>query len=94
MVPWLMRRRDGTGDGLGLVQGGGDAVRPVRYVVVAGRGSGDGGGLGGIWLLHNLLLRGGFVGGHCDGCFLGGENDCCELNGWMVDWCVRKVRKT
>lgn len=92
VVPWLMRRRDGTGDGLRLVQCGGDAVSPVRDIVVSSWGTGNGGRLGCIWLLHNLLLRGRcvlrlgnllllgvLVGGHCDSCFLGGEERMCVV---------------
>lgn len=73
---------DGAGDGLGLVQGVGEAVGPVSNIVVASCGTGNRCRLGCIWLLDNLLLRGTcvlrlgsllllgiLVGGHCDGFF-------------------------
>lgn len=95
VVPWLVGSGNGTGNGLGIVQGRGEAVCPVSDIVIASCGTGDRSRLGCIWLLDNLLLRGRcvlrlgllllgvIVGGHCDGFWRRWRKDC-ELFEWLI----------
>lgn len=82
VVPWLVGGGNGARNGLGLVQGLGDAVGPVSHIVVASCGTGNRSRLGCVWLLDNLLLLGVIVGGHCDSFWRRGRSEC-ELLGWL-----------